>query len=142
LRVGLLKEGFHHQVSDQATSAKVRAAANDLKASGAVVEEVSVPMHLEGALANCDVLAMPTIPFPATEIPPPDAPREVYVDAALNMQQNTCPFDVSGHPAFTVPCGKVDGLPVGIMLVGRHFEETTVIQAAQALEQAGDWRTR
>jgi amidase len=66
----------------------------------------------------------------------------VYVDAALNMQQNTCPLDVSGHPAFTVPCGKVDGLPVGIMLVGRHFEETTVIQAAQALEQAGDWRTR
>jgi amidase len=54
------------------------------------------------ALANCDVLAMPTIPFPATEIPSPDAPREVYVDAALNMQQNTCPFDVSGHPAFTV----------------------------------------
>jgi amidase len=49
---------------------------------------------------------------------------------------------VSGHPAFTVPCGKVNGLPVGIMLVGRHFEETTVIQAAQALEQAGDWRTR
>jgi amidase len=94
------------------------------------------------ALANCDVLAMPTIPFPATEIPSPDAPREVYVDAALNMQQNSCPFDVSGHPAFTVPCGKVDGLPVGIMLVGRHFEETTVIQAAQALEQAGDWRTR
>ena len=72
----------------------------------------------------------------------PTAPREVYVDAALNMQQNTCPFDVSGHPAFTVPCGKVDGLPVGMMLVGRHFEETTLIQAAQALEQAGDWRTR
>jgi amidase len=47
LRVGLLKEGFHHPVSDQATSAKVRAAANDLKASGAAVEEVSVPMHLE-----------------------------------------------------------------------------------------------
>ena len=41
LRVGLLKEGFHHPVSDQATSAKVRAAANDLKASGAAVEEVS-----------------------------------------------------------------------------------------------------
>ena len=58
------------------------------------------------------------------------------------MQQNTCPFDVSGHPAFTAPCGKVNGLPVGIMLVGRHFEETTVIQAAQALEQVGDWRTR
>ncbi len=96
----------------------------------------------DAVLADYDLLAMPTIPFPATEIPPADAPREVYVDAALNMQQNTCPFDVSGHPALTVPCGKVRGLPVGAMLVGRHFEETTVIKAAQAIEKAGDWRTR
>jgi amidase len=58
------------------------------------------------------------------------------------MQQNTCPFDVSGHPALTVPCGKVNGLPVGVMLVGRHFDEETLIRAAQALEQAGDWRAR
>ncbi len=85
---------------------------------------------------------MPTIPFAATEIPPPDAPREIYVDAALNMQQNTCPFDVSGHPALTVSCGKVNGLPIGAMLVGRHFDEETLIRAAQALEQAGDWRAR
>ena len=47
------------------------------------------------------------------------------------MQQNTCPFDVSGHPAFTVPCGKVNGLPIGMMLVGRHFEEATLIRAAK-----------
>jgi amidase len=47
LRIGLLKEGFNHPVSDHSTSAKVRAAANDLKSNGAVVEEVSVPMHLE-----------------------------------------------------------------------------------------------
>ncbi len=93
-------------------------------------------------LADHDVIAMPTIPFPATEIPPSDAPREVYVDAALNMQQNTCPFDVSGHPAFTIPCGMVGGLPVGLMLVGRHFDEATLIRAAQAIERAGDWRTR
>jgi amidase len=64
------------------------------------------------------------------------------VDCALNMQQNTCPFDVSGHPAFTVPCGKVNGLPIGMMLVGRHFEEATVIQTAQAFEKTGDWRAR
>ena len=43
---------------------------------------------------------------------------------------------------FEVAGRKVNGLPVGIMLVGRHFEETTVILAAQALEQAGDWKTR
>ena len=93
-------------------------------------------------LGDYDILAMPTIPFPATEIPPPDAPREIYVDAALNMQHNTCPFDVSGHPALTVPCGKVNGLPIGAMLVGRHFDEETLIRAAQALEQARDWRAR
>ncbi len=87
----------------------------------------------DAALAAHDILAMPTIPFPATRIPPADAPRELYVDAALNMQQNTCPFDVSGHPALTIPCGAVDGLPVGLMLVGRHFDEATLFRAAQGL---------
>jgi amidase len=53
---------------------------------------------------------------------------------ALNMQANTCPFDVSGNPAFTIPCGTKDGLPVGLMLVGRHFEESTLIRAAAAFE--------
>jgi amidase len=86
----------------------------------------------DAALQKYDVIAMPTIPFPATRIPPTDAPREVYVDAALNMQQNTCPFDVSGHPALTIPCGMVEGLPIGLMLVGRHFEEATLLRAAQA----------
>ena len=74
-------------------------------------------------LRDYDLLAMPTIPFPATKIPAPDCSREEYVDAALNMQQNTCPFDVSGHPALTVPCGKIKGLPIGMMLVANHFDE-------------------
>lgn len=93
-------------------------------------------------LKKYDVIAMPTIPFPATRIPPKDATREVYVDAALNMQQNTCPFDVSGHPAFTIPCGKVDGLPIGMMLVGKHCDEATLLAAARAFEQATDWTKR
>ena len=95
----------------------------------------------DAVLADYDIIAMPTIPFPATPIPPPDAPREVYVDAALNMQQNTCPFDVSGHPALTIPCGMVDGLPIGMMLVARHFNEATVLRAAQAFAMATDWRS-
>jgi amidase len=93
-------------------------------------------------LAAYDLMAMPTIPFPATRIPPADCSREEYVDAALDMQQNTCPFDVSGHPAFTVPCGKVKGLPIGMMLVGRHFDEAILLRAAHAFEQAGDWQKR
>jgi amidase len=58
------------------------------------------------------------------------------------MQQNTCPFDVSGHPALTIPCGKVDGLPIGMMLVGKHFDEATLIGAAKAFEDATDWQKR
>jgi amidase len=92
------------------------------------------------ALEKVDVLAMPTIPFTATPIPPADAPLNTIIDVALNMQANTCSFDVSGHPAFTVPCGRVNGLPVGLMLVGRHFEEATVIRLALAIEASGDWK--
>ena len=92
------------------------------------------------ALRDVDILAMPTIPFTATLIPEPDCPRDIYVDRALNMQANTCPFDVSGHPAFTIPCGKKDGLPIGLMLVGRHFEESRLIQAAAAFEKRGAGR--
>jgi amidase len=92
------------------------------------------------ALEEFDVLAMPTIPFTATPIPPADAPLGTAIDVALNMQANTCSFDVSGNPAFTVPCGRVNGLPVGLMMVGRHFEESTLIQLASAIEAGGDWK--
>jgi amidase len=92
------------------------------------------------ALKKYDALVMPTIPFTATPIPPADAPLNTVIDTALNMQANTCSFDVSGHPAFTVPCGLVNGLPVGLMLVGRHFEETTLIKLAAAIEAIGDWK--
>jgi amidase len=92
------------------------------------------------ALAKVDVLAMPTIPFTATPIPSSDAPLNDVIDLALNMQANTCPFDVSGHPAFTVPCGRAGGLPIGLMLVGRRFEEATLIQLARVIESGADWK--
>ena len=43
--------------------------------------------------------------------------------AALDMLSNTCPFDVTGHPAVSVPCGLADDLPIGLMLVGRQFDD-------------------
>jgi amidase len=94
----------------------------------------------DAALAEHDLLVMPTIPFRATEIPSAGCSREEYVTLALNMVGNTCPFDVSGHPAMTVPCAKVDDLPVGLMLVGRRFDEATVLRGAAAFEGLGDWR--
>lgn len=230
LRIGILKEGFGHPESDPETDRKVRAAIDELGRQGAAVEEVSVPMHLDGphiwtavilegatelmikgngqgnnwngyyttslldafargwrsrpddlsetcklvlllgeylnrryhgryhakgqnlkpvlkaaydkALERFDILAMPTIPFPATKLPEAGCSREACITLALNMQHNTCPFDVSGHPAFTVHCGMVGGLPIGMMLVGKHMDEATLIAAAQAFGEAGDWKTR
>lgn len=90
----------------------------------------------DNVLASHDLMLMPTIPFRATPIPPADCSREDYITLALNMVGNTAPFDVSGHPAMSVPCGTADGLPIGMMLIGRRYDEQTVLRAAGALEKA------
>ena len=95
----------------------------------------------ENVLADYDLLLMPTLPMKATRIPAPDCPREEYVQRALEMLANTSPFDVTGQPAMTVPCAMSDGLPVGMMLVGADWAESTVLGAAHAFEQAVDWKT-
>jgi amidase len=94
----------------------------------------------DAVLADYDLLVMPTTPMKATPLPAPNASREEYVQRALEMIVNTAPFDVTHHPAMSVPCGMIDGLPVGLMLVGRHFDEETIYRAAYAFEQAGDWK--
>ena len=93
----------------------------------------------DAALATNDLLLMPTTPIKATPLPPADAPRELYVERALNMFANTAPTDISHHPAMAVPCGMSDGLPVSMMLIGKHFDEPTIYRAAYAFEQSGDW---
>jgi amidase len=92
-------------------------------------------------LGDHDLLLMPTTPMKATPLPGPDASREEYVQRALEMIANTAPFDITHHPAMSIPCGMVDGLPAGMMLVGRHFDEPTIYRAASAFEQSGDWKT-
>lgn len=91
-------------------------------------------------LETYDLLLMPTTPMKATPLPAADASREEYVSRAFEMIVNTAPFDITHHPAMSIPCGMADGLPVGLMLVGRHFDEPTIYQAAHAFEQAGDWK--
>ena len=92
------------------------------------------------ALTSVDLLLLPTTPMKAQPLPSADAPADVRIGAAWMNLGNTSPFDVSHHPAMSVPCGRIDGLPVGMMLVGRPWEETTIYRAAYALEQSGDWR--
>ena len=88
-----------------------------------------------------DLLLMPTLPMKATPLPPADASLQLYLQRAFEMLGNTCPFDCTGHPAMSLPCGMSQGLPIGLMLVARHYAESTIYQAAHAFEQSGDWKT-
>jgi amidase len=88
------------------------------------------------ALGDVDLLCLPTNPMRASQLPAPGAAVTERVRRATDMLANTAPFDTSGHPAISVPAGVVDGLPVGMMLVGRHFDEPTVLRAARAYEAA------
>src|ERR1700691_3555202 len=90
----------------------------------------------DAALADADVLVMPTLPIVASTIPPADASRDELLARSLEMVANTAPFDVSGHPATSVPAGLSDGLPVGMMIVGRHFGDGTCLRVARAYESA------
>src|ERR1700722_1843092 len=228
LSIGMVKEGFGHANSEKDVDAKVRAGADLFRKLGANVEEISLPMHLQGtaiwlpiaaegatelmmkgngmgtnwrglyttslldahsawrhradelsdslkitmllgqyftkhyrghyyakaqnlsrklrasydaALAKYDLLLMPTLPVKATPLPPADAPRSLYIQRAFEMVANTAPFDASGHPAMSTPCGMGDGLPIGLMLIGKYYDEPVIYQAAAAFEKAGDWKT-
>lgn len=227
LRIGVLLEGFNRADSESDVDHKVRQAADRFRAMGAIVEDVSVPMHMDGpaiwtaiaveglqaqmmngngmgfnwkglyttslldahsawraradelspslkvsmmageyfiknyrghfyakaqnlsrvlakayddALSRYDLLLLPTVPMKATPLPPANASLKLYVQRALEMLGNTCPLDVTGHPAMSVPCGMSNGLPIGVQLVAKHWDESTIYRAAHAFEQAGDWR--
>ena len=227
MRIGIMVEGFNQALSEPDVDAKVRQAAERLRTLGAVVEDVSVPMHLDGpaiwtaiaveglqaqmmigngmgfnwkglyttslldahanwraranelssslklcmiagtyfmndyrghfyakaqnlsrvlsqayddSLSRYDLLLTPTQPMKAPPIPPHSAPLALWIGRALEMVTNTCPFDVTGHPAMSVPCGLSNGLPVGLQLIGKHWAESTIYRAAHAFEQSGDWR--
>ncbi len=94
----------------------------------------------DASLAQYDLLLMPTMPMKSQALPAPGCSREEYVQRALEMIGNTCPFNITHHPAMTVPCGMVDGLPIGAMLIGKHYDEATIYRAAYAFEQAEDWK--
>jgi amidase len=88
------------------------------------------------ALADADALVMPTTPSK----PPAYGEMkgiEVMLDEGANTARakNTSIFDVTHHPALTVPCGETDGAPVGMMFVGERFDDATLLKLGYAYEQ-------
>ena len=92
-------------------------------------------------LDEADVIAMPTIPLQPFEIDP-DLSRVERIGRSLPIAKNTAPFDLTHHPAISVPCGTTGDLPVGLMLVGDRFDEKSVLRAAYAFERNTDWQER
>jgi amidase len=95
----------------------------------------------DAVLASYDLLLMPTLPMTATKLPEDNAPISEILQRAFEMLPNTAPFDCTHHPAMSLPCGLLDGLPVGMMLVAKAFDEETIYRAAAAFERGVDWRS-
>ncbi|UUX92693.1 Asp-tRNA(Asn)/Glu-tRNA(Gln) amidotransferase subunit GatA [Methanoplanus endosymbiosus] len=81
-------------------------------------------------LKDVDIIAGPTMPNVAPKIGELENPLEMYLSDIL-----TVPANLAGVPAISVPCGKVGGMPVGLQLISRHFDEEGVVDAAYAFEQ-------
>lgn len=90
------------------------------------------------ALKEVDLLVMPTCAPKGKAWPHVENPTaEDIFRIGFFHHWNTCPFDLTGHPSLTVPCAKSNGLPIGMMLTGRRFEDATVLRAAHAFQQLG-----
>jgi len=88
------------------------------------------------AFEKVDVIVGPTSPTTAFGIgEKADDPLQMYLEDVL-----TCPQDLAGVPAISVPCGFVEELPVGLQITGKHWDEATILKVAHAYEQATDWR--
>ncbi len=89
-------------------------------------------------LSEVDLIAMPTVPTLPFKYDP-DQDWVTRIDRGAVVSKNCAPFNASGHPAISLPCAKVKGLPVGLMLVAKHFEDGLLIKVADALQRGMGW---
>lgn len=89
----------------------------------------------ENVLEKYDVIIGPTTPTPAYKVGEAmDDPLTMYANDLL-----TIPVNLAGLPGISVPCGFTNGLPLGLQIIGKHFDESTVYRVAHAFEQATDY---
>jgi len=98
------------------------------------------------ALAEVDVLALPTVRTiaPLVEELPTDPAAAVEANLRRNWMlmptaYNTKPTNYTGHPALALPCGKVEGMPISVQLVGRFLDDPLLLRVAYAYQRAVDW---
>jgi aspartyl-tRNA(Asn)/glutamyl-tRNA(Gln) amidotransferase subunit A len=90
------------------------------------------------ALSEVDMIASPTTPTPAFKIgEKSDKPSDMYLQDVFTISAN-----LAGIPGLSMPCGQVDGLPVGLQLLGNYFDESRLLGVAHRFQQITDWHTR
>ncbi|HEV8674954.1 MAG TPA: amidase [Methylomirabilota bacterium] len=125
-----LEVGLHLSAHDYLQAGRLRA-----RLTRAFVSQV---------FAEVDALAMPTIPEPAPALAAVKAgSTDEVVQRMGRFSRLTRPWNALGLPALSVPCGvSAAGLPIGLQLVGRPFDEATVLRLGRAYEQAAGWWRR
>jgi len=98
-----------------------------------------IKRDFDRAFERADVIATPTAPTPAFRLgEKTQDPLQMYLSDIFTISVN-----LAGVPALSMPCGfSPEGLPIGLQLIGKTFDEETVLRAAFAYEQATTWRTR
>uniref|UniRef100_A0A8H7YAU5 Amidase domain-containing protein n=1 Tax=Psilocybe cubensis TaxID=181762 RepID=A0A8H7YAU5_PSICU len=108
------------------------------------------------ALDNLDCLILPTVAFVANTHPSPNATALQKIQKSVGQGLNCCTFNGTGHPALTLPIGTLPPaesdwvtekdaelkLPVGMQIVGKWWDETGILQIANAWEQKYNWKSR
>ncbi len=90
------------------------------------------------AFQKVDLLVGPTTPTPAFAIGAKiDDPVTMYLNDIYTIGAN-----LAGLPGLSMPCGFVDGLPMGLQLIGPHFSEARLLGAAHQFQRATEWHTQ
>lgn len=95
-----------------------------------------IKQDFETAFEKCDVIVGPVSPTTAWSIgEKTNDPLTMYLSDAY-----TIPASLAGIPGLSIPCGFVDGLPVGLQILGKYMDEETILNVAEVYEQATNWR--
>jgi aspartyl-tRNA(Asn)/glutamyl-tRNA(Gln) amidotransferase subunit A len=98
-----------------------------------------IKKDFDEALKSCDAIIAPTTPTTAFKIgEKTQDPLQMYLSDIYTISVN-----LAGLPALSLPCGfDSEGLPIGMQIIGKHFDESTVLAIAYAYEQSMDWGKR
>jgi aspartyl-tRNA(Asn)/glutamyl-tRNA(Gln) amidotransferase subunit A len=98
-----------------------------------------IKQDFDEAFKHCDVIVTPTAPTTAFKLAEKiQDPLQMYLSDIYTISIN-----LAGLPALSLPCGFDQvGMPIGMQIVGKHFDETTILRVGHAYEQATEWSKR